>query len=81
MALKRPDTPLADTPKPDYRNIKKPTQIRSVKKDYLVTAKDSVKYKKGFEDALEGKEKLFPSRARLQGYREAKERKLIPKKK
>lgn len=81
MAIRRPDTPLADTPKPDYRNIKKPTQIRSVKKDYVITAKDSVAYEKGFKNGLEGKDKLFPSRARLQGYREAKERGLTPKKK
>jgi len=81
MAIKRPDTPLAETPKPDYRNIKKPTQIRSVRKDYVPTAKDSVAYEKGFKDSVEGKNKLFPSRARVQGYREAKERGLTPKKK
>lgn len=81
MAIKRPDTPLAETPKPDYRNIKKSTEIRMVKKDYVPTAKDSVAYEKGFKDSLEGKRKLFPSRARVQGYREAKERGLNPKKK
>ena len=80
MPIKRPDTPLAETPKPDYRNIKKPTQIRSVKKEYTPTPKDSIAYEKGFKDAVQGKNRLFPSRARVQGYREAKERGLTPKK-
>jgi hypothetical protein len=64
---------------PTYKNISKPTKIRSVKKDYVPTAKDSTRYKKGFEDAVKGKNKLFPSRARIQGYIEAKERGLAPK--
>ena len=64
---------------PTYKNISKPTKIRSVKKDYVPTAKDSTRYEKGFEDAVKGKNKLFPSRARVQGYREAKERGLAPK--
>lgn len=64
---------------PTYKKISKPTKIRSVKKDYVPTAKDSTRYKKGFEDAVKGKNKLFPSRARVQGYREAKERGLAPK--
>jgi hypothetical protein len=67
------------TTTPTYKNIAKPTRIRSVKKDYVPTAKDSTRYKKGFEDAVKGKNKLFPSRARIQGYREAKERGLTPK--
>lgn len=80
MAIKRKDTPLSETPKPDYRNIKKPTQIRSVRREYTPTPKDSIAYEKGFKDAVQGKNKLFPSRARVQGYREAKERGLTPKK-
>jgi hypothetical protein len=67
------------TSTPTYKNIAKPTRIRTVKKDYVPTAKDSTRYKKGFEDAVKGKNKLFPSRARVQGYREAKERGLAPK--
>jgi hypothetical protein len=67
------------TTTPTYKNIAKPTRIRTVKKDYVPTAKDSTRYKKGFEDAVKGKNKLFPSRARVQGYREAKERGLAPK--
>jgi len=67
------------TSTPTYKNIAKPTRIRSVKKDYVPTAKDSTRYKKGFEDAVKGKNKLFPSRARVQGYREAKERGLASK--
>jgi len=67
------------TSTPTYKNIAKPTRIRTVKKDYVPTAKDSTRYEKGFEDAVKGKNKLFPSRARVQGYREAKERGLAPK--
>ena len=67
------------TTTPTYKNIAKPTRIRTVKKDYVPTAKDSTRYKRGFEDAVKGKNKLFPSRARVQGYREAKERGLAPK--
>jgi hypothetical protein len=67
------------TSTPTYKNIAKPTRIRSVKKDYVPTAKDSTRYKKGFEDAVKGKNKLFPSRARVQGRAEAKERGLAPK--
>ena len=73
MAIKRPDTPLAETPKPDYRNIKKN------KKNYVPTAKDSTDYRAGFSDAVEGKNKMFPNRARVSGYNEAKERKLSKK--
>ena len=67
------------TATPNYKNIKKPTQIRSVRKTYVPTAKDSTRYEAGFKDAMKGKDRLFPSRARLQGYREAKERGLTPK--
>jgi hypothetical protein len=79
MAIKRPDTPLAETPKPDYRNINKKTKIRSVSKSYVPTAKDSSDYEKGFNEAIEGKNKLFPSRAKVQGRFEAKQRGLTPK--
>lgn len=76
---KRPDTPLSETPKPDYRNIKKSTKIRVVKKGYVPTAKDSTDYRAGFNDAIKGKNKLFPNRAHVSGYNEAKERKLSKK--
>ena len=64
---------------PTYKNISKPTKIRSVKKDYVPTAKDSTRYEAGFKEAIQGKNKLFPSRAKLQGRAEAKERGLAPK--
>jgi hypothetical protein len=80
MAIKRPDTPLAETPKPDYRNINKKTKVRSVSKNYVATSKDSTDYVKGFNEAIEGKERLFPSRAKVQGRAEAKQRGLTPKK-
>jgi hypothetical protein len=63
---------------PTYKNISKPTKIRSVRKDYVPTAKDSIRYEAGFKEAIQGKNKLFPSRAKLQGRAEAKERGLTP---
>jgi hypothetical protein len=66
------------TPTPTYKNISKPTKIRSVRKDYVPTAKDSTRYEAGFKEAIQGKNKLFPSRAKLQGRAEAKERGLTP---
>jgi len=79
MAIKRPDTPLADTPKPDYRNIQ---TKRSGFKDrpYTPTAKDSTQYKEGFDRAVSGKKKMFPSRVSVKGYNEARERGLTLKK-
>jgi hypothetical protein len=79
MPIKRPDTPLAETPKPDYRNI--PTSKKSFFKDkpYTPTAKDSTDYRAGFEDAVSGKKKLFPSKSRVAGYNEAKDRGMTPK--
>lgn len=79
--VKRPDTPLADTPTPDYRNM--PDTIRggifSKDKPYASTAQDTVEYKKGFERGLTGENKFFPSKVSVHGYQEAKERKLTPK--
>lgn len=78
---KRPDTPLADSPTPDYRNM--PDTIRggifSKDKPYASTAKDSAEYRAGFERGVEGKNKFFPSKVSIHGYNEAKERKLLPK--
>jgi len=81
MPNKRPDTPLAETPKPDYRNI--PTSKKSFFKDrpYTPTAKDSTDYRAGFEDAVLGKKKSFPSKSRIAGHQEAKQRGLTPKNK
>lgn len=67
------------TSTPTYKNISKPTKIRSVRKTYVPTAKDSTRYEAGFREAIQGKNKLFPSRAKLQGRAEAKERGLAPK--
>lgn len=80
MAIKRPDTPLADTPKPDYRNIQTKRSGFS-DKPYTPTAKDSIQYQEGFDRAISGKKKAFPSRVSVKGYYEAKERGLMPKKK
>lgn len=80
MAIKRPDTPLAQTPEPDYRNIKKTTRKGFKDVPYTATAKDSSDYKKGFTDAIAGKSKSFPSKSRISGYNEAKQRGLTPKK-
>ena len=81
MALGRKDTPLAETPTPDYRNIK--TTKRRFFKDepYTPTAKDSTEYREGFQRGLEGKNKWFPSESSVRGNREATQRGLNPKKK
>jgi hypothetical protein len=75
----RPDTPLATTPTPDYRNM--PNAKKGVFKDrpYVSTSKDTTEYNAGFERALEGKNKFLPSKVSIHGYKEAKERKLLPK--
>jgi hypothetical protein len=75
----RPDTPLAETPQPDYRNM--PDTKRGTFKDkpYTPTAKDSAEYREGFKRGVEGKNKFFPSKVSIHGYDEAKERKLLPK--
>jgi len=77
----RPDTPLAKTPEPDYRNI--PTTKRSFFKDkpYTATAKDSSEYRKGFERGVSGKNLFFPSSVAVKGFNEARQRDLVPKKK
>jgi hypothetical protein len=77
---KRPDTPLAETPVPDYRNIQKTKKGILKDKPYTATAKDSSDYREGFERGVAGKNKLFPSSSSVRGYNEAKDRNLIPKK-
>ena len=73
------DYPLSETPKPDYRNM--PDTVKGVFKDrpYMSTAKDTVEYNEGFERGVTGKNKFFPSKVSVHGYKEAKERKLTPK--
>ena len=77
--VNRPDTPLADSPTPDYRNM--PDTKRGFFKDnpYTPTAQDTTEYKEGFARGVEGKNKFFPSKVSVHGYNEAKERKLLPK--
>jgi len=58
-----------DSIKPKYSKLKK------------TTSKDSLDYKKGFDDAINGKNRLFPNKSRLGGYTEAKERGLRKNKK
>jgi len=82
--MNRPDTPLAPSPEPDYRNIK--TTKRSFFKDkpYTPTAQDSAEYKAGFNRAVEGKSVLaaydMKTKQAMLGHKEAKERGLTPKK-
>ena len=77
--VKRPDTPLADSPTPDYRYM--PDTKRGFFKDkpYTPTAQDTIEYKEGFSRGVEGKNKFFPSKVSVHGYDEAKARKLFPK--
>jgi hypothetical protein len=58
---------------PDYRNINKP--LRNPKAVVKTpTAKDSIDYKAGFDDAVAGKTRLFPNAMRQKGYAEGKAR-------
>ena len=79
--VNRPDTPLADSPTPDYRNMPDTVRGRFFSKDkpYTPTAKDSTEYREGFSRGVDGKNKFFPSKVSVHGYNEAKERKLLPK--
>jgi len=63
--FKRPDTPLANTPEPDYRYL-------SYRRN--VTAKDSSEYRAGFKRRMTGEKESFPSRSNRAGYMEAKKR-------
>jgi hypothetical protein len=62
------DYPLSNTPEPTYSKLTSKT------------AKDSASYKSGFNDAVEGRKRLFPSKSRVKGFREAEERGLRKKK-
>lgn len=77
--VNRPDIPLGETPKPDYRNM--PDTKRGFFKDkpYASTPQDSTEYRAGFQRGVEGKNTWFPSKVSVHGYNEAKERKLLPK--
>ena len=65
--MNRPDTPLAPTPEPNYSKLTG------------TTAKDTANYKKGFSDAVEGKQRLLPKKSRVQGFREAEQKGLRKK--
>lgn len=80
MGIGRKDTPLAQTPEPDYRNIKTTKRVGFKDVKYTPTAKDTSDYRAGFKDAVEGKGRLFPSTSRKAGYKEAKQRGLSTKK-
>lgn len=79
--VKGRDIPLAETPKPDYRNM--PNTIRGTFKDkpYTSTKQDTIEYEEGFKRGIEGKNKWFPSKVSVHGYKEAKERNLLSKQK
>jgi hypothetical protein len=82
---KRPDTPLAETPTPNYSNMK--TNTRGFFKDrpYTPTATDSSYYRQGFERAVEGKGPLaaydMKTKQGMRGHEEATKRGLNPKRK
>jgi len=82
---KRPDTPLADSPTPNYSNMKTTTRGFFKDKPYTPTATDSSYYKQGFERAVEGKSILpaydMKTKQGMRGYEEATKRNLNPKKK
>lgn len=76
MPTKRPDTPLAPTPKPDYRNIKKEKRTLMGSKEIVPTAKDSAEYRSGFENTVNKvrNTRIPKSSNYIRGAREAKER-------
>jgi hypothetical protein len=77
--VKRPDTPLADSPTPDYSNMKTTKRTWFKDKEYTPTAQDTIEYKEGFSRGVEGKNKFFPSKVSVHGYNEAKARNLLAK--
>ena len=82
---KRPDTPLADSPNPDYSDMI--TAKRGFSKDspYTPTAIDSSYYKQGFNMAVKGKTVPpaydMKTRQGMSGYYEATKKGLNPRKK
>jgi hypothetical protein len=78
--INRPDTPLADSPTPDYRNLPKTKQGFFKELPYEHTSKDSAQYKEGFKKSTEGKKLILPKKFESQGYKEANQRGLNTKK-
>jgi hypothetical protein len=82
---KRPDTPLAETPTPNYSNMKTTKRSGFKDKPYTPTATDSSYYKQGFERAVKGKSSLaaydMKTKQGMLGYEEATKRGLNPKRK
>jgi hypothetical protein len=73
---KRPDTPLAQTPVPDYRNIKTEKRTIMGSKGVVPTAKDSADYRAGFNNAVNKvRNTTMPKTSNyIRGQREAKQR-------
>lgn len=80
---KRPDTPLAETPKPNYGNMKTTKRSFFRERPYTPTAQDSISYKQGFDKAVKGKNiptsYNMKSKQEMRGYEEAVKRGLTPK--
>jgi hypothetical protein len=83
--VNRPDTPLADSPKPNYSDMITAKRGFSKDKPYTPTARDSSYYKQGFDMAVKGKTVPpaydMKTRQGMSGYYEATKRGLNPKKK
>lgn len=82
---KRPDTPLAETPAPDYGNMITTKRSFFKNKEYTPTAVDSSYYKQGFDMAVQGKSVIpaydMKTKQGMAGYYEATNKGLNPKKK
>ena len=81
----RPDTPLAESPTPDYSNMKTTKRGFFKDKPYTPTAVDSSYYRQGFDRAVQGKSSLpaydMKTKQGMRGYEEANKKGLNPKKK
>ena len=81
----RPDTPLAESPTPDYSNMKTTKRGFFKDKPYTPTAVDSSYYRQGFDRAVQGKSSLpaydMKTKQGMRGYEEATKKGLNPKKK
>tara|TARA_R110000868_G_scaffold16109_2_gene72994 strand:+ start:1512 stop:1769 length:258 start_codon:yes stop_codon:yes gene_type:complete len=76
---KRPDTPLADSPTPDYSDMITTKRTWFKDKEYTPTAQDTAYYKQGFNMALKGKSVIpaydMKTKQGMAGYYEAKKKK------
>jgi hypothetical protein len=79
------DTPLSETPKPDYSNMITAKRGFFNDKPYTPTARDSSYYKQGFNMAVQGKPVVpaydMKTRQGMSGYYEATKKGLNPRKK